>query len=111
MLGQVAPVVMVAALPLVPAIMAYLFAKRCIASPSAVLGVILAYGEVLGFVAVAQLDPRPPLGSVDGLAQIKAVLTRADRGTLKALLCMGIAYTLAITSIDMDIWPALQPLQ
>ncbi|KAJ4414297.1 hypothetical protein N0V82_008026 [Gnomoniopsis sp. IMI 355080] len=93
-LGQVSPAVVVAALPLIPAVAFYPFAKRFIPFPSAVLGGILAYGEVLGFAAVAQLDLPHALGSADGLSQIQAVFARTETGVLKALLYMGIAYTL-----------------
>lgn len=103
LLGQVSPVVVVAALPLIPAVAFYPFAKRFFAFPSAVLGVILAYGAVLGFTAVIQLelDLDPALDAADGLSHIHAIFTRADPGAVEALLFMGISYTLAVTSIDM----------
>lgn len=102
LLGQVSPVVVVIALPLIPAVAFYPFAKRFFAFPSAVLGVILAYGAVLGFTAVTQLDLDPAaLGVPDGVSQVHAVFSHVDPGALRALLSTGISYTLAVTSIDM----------
>lgn len=102
LLGQVSPVVVVAAVPLIPAVAFYPFAKRFFAFPSAVLGVILAYGAVLGFTAVTQLELDPStLGAADGLSRFHAIFSHADPGALRALLFVGISYTLAVTSIDM----------
>ncbi|KAK0637265.1 UbiA prenyltransferase family [Bombardia bombarda] len=86
------------ALPLIPMVAFYPYAKRLVPIPSVVLGVILAYGVLIGFAAI---NPTVPLDSRLLLLGAEDEGGEERRTVLRALLCIVAAYTVFVTSIDM----------